>query len=83
MLDTNTTVHTGLIAMSENPLVALATALRTALSAPLKTATEDKAGQTARLDIIDMIPDLQRTLMWERDTIRNMTWSVDLQDILT
>jgi hypothetical protein len=30
------------------------------------------------LDIIDMIPDLNRAQIGERDTIRNMTWSVNL-----
>jgi hypothetical protein len=44
--------------MAENPLVALASAMRNALSTPLGTATNDKASQTARLDLIDMIPDL-------------------------
>ncbi|RDW65978.1 hypothetical protein BP6252_09613 [Coleophoma cylindrospora] len=61
--------------MPENPLVAVAAAMRTALSTSLKAAVKDKAGRTARLDIIDMIPDLQRVLIGERDTIRNMTWS--------
>jgi hypothetical protein len=64
--------------MSENPLVALAGAMRTALSTSLETAPKDKASQRARLDIIDMIPDLQRALTGERDTIRNMTWSVKI-----
>jgi len=65
--------------MSNNPLVALAASMRTVLSTPLEEATQDKAGKTARLDIIDMIPDLQRSLIGERDTIRNMTWSVRYQ----
>jgi hypothetical protein len=64
--------------MSENPLVALAAAMRTALATPLEAATNDKAGQTARLDLIDMIPDLQRILIGEQATIRNMTWSVNI-----
>jgi hypothetical protein len=64
--------------MSENPLVALANAMRNALYTSLETAPKDKASQRARLDIIDMIPDLQRALIGERDTIRNMTWSVKI-----
>jgi hypothetical protein len=64
--------------MSENPLVALANAMRNALSTSLETAPKDKASQRARLDIIDMIPDLQRALIGERDTIRNITWSVKI-----
>jgi hypothetical protein len=64
--------------MSENPLVVLAAAMRTALSTSLQTATKDKAGQRARLDLIDMIPDLQRALIGDRATIRDMTWSVKI-----
>jgi hypothetical protein len=63
--------------MAENPLVALVAAVRTALNTPLESATTDKAGQTARLDLIDLIPDLQRQLIGEQATIRNMTWQVD------
>jgi hypothetical protein len=63
--------------MAENPLVALVAAVRTALSTPLESATTDKAGQTARLDLIDLLPDLQRQLIGEQATIRNMTWQVD------
>lgn len=73
-----TSIHSCYITMSENPLVALAAAMRIALSTPLEPATEDKEGQTARLDIIDMIPDVQRALIGEQATIRNLTWSVIL-----
>lgn len=62
--------------MSENPLVVLADAMRNALSTSLET--KDKAGQAARLDLIDMIPDLQRILIGEQAFIRNMTWSVNM-----
>lgn len=62
--------------MSENPLIELAAAMRNALDTSLEVSTADKAGQTARLDLIDMIPDLQRILIGEQATIRNMTWSV-------
>lgn len=65
--------------MSENPLVALAAAMRRTLSIPIDAATKDKAGQTARLDLIDMIPDMQRALIGEQVTVRNMTWSVTLR----
>jgi hypothetical protein len=60
--------------MSEHPLVALAAAMRTALATPI--APSDKAAQTARLDIIDMIPDLQLQLIGAQAMIRDMTWSV-------
>jgi len=39
--------------MAEHPLVALAAAMRSALATPIEPT--DKAAQTARLDIIDMI----------------------------
>jgi hypothetical protein len=61
--------------MSEHPLVTLAASMRTALATPI--AATDQAAQTARLDIIDMIPDLQLHLIGEQAMIRNMTWSVD------
>jgi hypothetical protein len=61
--------------MSTHPFIALAAAMRTALATPI-TAT-DRAAQTARLDIIDMIPDLQLQLIGEQAMIRNMTWSVN------
>jgi hypothetical protein len=64
--------------MAENPLVALVAAVRTALSIPLDSATMDKASQTARLDLIDLIPDLQRQLIGEQAMIRDMTWQVDI-----
>lgn len=57
--------------------------MRTALATPI-TAT-DRAALTARLDIIDMIPDLQLQLIGEQAMIRDMTWSplnlVSLQTI--
>jgi len=64
-----------ILVMAKNPLIAVANAMRTALSVPLTTATRNEAGRKARLDIIDMIPNLQQRLIGERDTIRNMTWS--------
>ena len=60
--------------MAEHPLVALAATMRTALATPI--AATDKAAQTARLDIIDMIPDLQLQLIGAQAMIRDMTWSV-------
>jgi hypothetical protein len=60
--------------MADNPLIALAAAMRTALATPVDVS--DKAAQTARLDIIDMVPGLQLKLIGEQAMIRNMTWSV-------
>lgn len=60
--------------MAEHPLIALAATMRIALATPI--AVIDKAAQTARLDIIDMIPDLQLQLIGAQAMIRDMTWSV-------
>jgi len=61
--------------MAEHPLLALAAAMRSALATPIEAS--DKAAQAARLDIIDMIPDLQLKMIGEQAMIRNMTWSVN------
>jgi hypothetical protein len=61
--------------MSQHPFIALAASIRTALTTPI--IATDRAAQTARLDIIDMIPDLQLQLIGEQAMIRNMTWSVN------
>lgn len=66
--------------MPENPLIALAAAMRTALSQPV--AADDKAAQMARLDLIDMIPDLQRSLIGEQAFIRDLTWQVNCHPTL-
>jgi hypothetical protein len=55
-------------------LVILAASLREALDSPL--FAESKAEQEARLDIIDMIPVLNRRLVGEVQTIRDMAWEV-------
>ena len=55
-------------------LVALAASLREALDSPL--TADSKADQEARLDIIDMIPILNRKLVGETQTIRDMAWEV-------
>ena len=60
--------------MSPTNLVALAASLRDALNSPL--VAESKAEQEARLDIIDMIPVLNRKLVGEVQTIRDMAWEV-------
>jgi hypothetical protein len=55
-------------------LVTLAASLREALDSPL--VAESKVEQEARLDIIDMIPVLNRRLVGEVQTIRDMAWEV-------
>ncbi len=63
--------------MAPTNLVALAASLREALSSPL--VAESKADQEARLDIIDMIPVLNRKLVGEAQTIRDMAWEVCIE----
>ena len=61
-------------------LVALAASLREALDSPL--TADSKADQEARLDIIDMIPILNRKLVGETQTIRDMAWEVSTYFLL-
>jgi hypothetical protein len=56
-------------------LVALAASLREALDSPL--VVESDADREARLDIIDMIPVLNRKFVGEVQTIRDMAWEVN------
>jgi len=60
--------------MPPTTLVELAASLREALDSPL--VAESKAEQEARLDILDMIPVLNRKLVGEAQTIRDMAWEV-------
>jgi hypothetical protein len=55
-------------------LVALAASLREVLDSPL--VAESDVDREARLDIIDMIPVLNRKLVGEVQTIRDMAWEV-------
>jgi hypothetical protein len=62
--------------MSENGLVALASTLRQLLASPESLVPTTKAEHDARLDIIDMFPDLNRTLLGDKQTLRDLAWSV-------
>src|SRR5271154_6318030 len=62
--------------MSENGLVSLAATLKELLASPQSLIPESKAEHDARLDIIDMIPDLNRTLLGDKQTLRDLAWSV-------
>jgi hypothetical protein len=61
--------------MPENGLVALAATLKELLASAHLTP-ESKADHDARLDIIDMIPDLNRTLVGDKQTLPDLAWSV-------
>lgn len=60
------------VTMSTASLATLAASLREALDAPLDL--QNKAEREARLEIIDMIPALNRKLIGEVQTIRDMAW---------
>ena len=62
--------------MSTASLATLAASLREALDAPLDL--QNKAERDARLEIIDMIPALNRKLIGEVQTIRDMAWEVSV-----
>ena len=64
------------IEMAENGLVSLATMLRDLLATPNALVPESKEQQNARLDIIDMIPNLSRKLLGDEQTLRELAWSV-------
>ena len=62
--------------MAETGLVALAATLKELLASPQFLVPTSKAEHDARLDIIDMIPDLNRTLVGDKQTLRDLAWSV-------
>lgn len=57
-------------------LISLAHSLREALASPASLQAESEAEKNARLDILDMIPDLNRTLIGEFQALRDMSMSV-------
>ncbi|KAI9744020.1 MAG: hypothetical protein M1818_002754 [Claussenomyces sp. TS43310] len=56
-------------------LVLLAAAVRKALSSSLVAASKDEVAKKARLDLLDMLPDLERTLLGPRETLLRLTWT--------
>lgn len=62
--------------MASSNLISLATEMRNVLSSPIKDAIVDKASKQARLDLLDMIPDLQRELLGPQATIVGLTSGV-------
>lgn len=64
--------------MAPNNLVALAAALREALAAPESLIAESKEEKEARLDLIDLIPELNAALVGNANVLRELAWSVGL-----
>jgi hypothetical protein len=71
------------VSMAENGLVSLAATLKKLLASPHTLVPESKAEHDARLDIIDMIPDLNRTLVGDKQTLRDLAWSVRVSLVTT
>jgi hypothetical protein len=72
-------IHSSLIAhhASNQPRRFGSLPAREALDSPL--VAESEADREARLDIIDMIPVLNRKLVGEAQTIRDMAWEVSVE----
>ena len=62
--------------MAPNNLVALAAALREALAAPESLTAESKEEKEARLDLIDMMPEFNASLIGDANVLRELAWSV-------
>lgn len=62
--------------MAPNNLLALAAALREALAVPESLVPVSREEQEARRDIIDLIPELNATLIGDAEVLRELAWSV-------
>jgi hypothetical protein len=68
--------------MASSNLVALAASLKEALASPQSLAATTKEEEDARLDIIDMLPDLKRVLLGEFQNLWDLSWGVSIDFIL-
>ena len=62
--------------MAPNNLVALAAAVREALAAPESLIATSKEEQAARLELIDMVPEINAALIGNANVLRELAWSV-------
>ena len=62
--------------MSSNQLVTLAAAVREALSSPRGLVASSPREQVARLDLIDLLPELNAALVGNTQYVRELAWSV-------
>jgi hypothetical protein len=62
--------------MAPNNLVTLAATLRKALAGPESLVAWSKEEEEARRDIIDLIPELNATLVGDAEVLRELAWSV-------
>lgn len=66
--------------MSANSLVSLAAAVRKALASPQSLLASSTEEQEARLDLIDLIPELNAALVGDVEHLREVAWSVGRAD---
>jgi hypothetical protein len=62
--------------MSKNNLVALVAAVREALATPQSLIASTSEEQEARLDMTDLIPELNAALVGDTEHLRELAWSV-------
>jgi hypothetical protein len=62
--------------MSTNRLVTLAAAVREALSTPHGLVASSPQEQVARLDLVDLLPELNAALVGNTQYVRELAWSV-------
>ena len=62
--------------MAPSNLVALAAAMREALATPENLIAVSREEKEARLDLIDMIPELNAALVGDSQVLLELAWSV-------
>jgi hypothetical protein len=62
--------------MSANSLVSLAAAVTEALAKPESLLASSPEEQKARLDLIDLLPELNAALVGDVEHLRELAWSV-------
>ena len=62
--------------MATNSLVSLAAAVREALAEPQSLSASSAEEQEARLDLIDLLPELNAALVGDIEHLRELAWSV-------
>lgn len=65
--------------MSTNKLIALAAAVREALATSQSLIASSPEEQEARLELIDLIPELNAALLGDVEHLRELAWSVGLR----
>jgi hypothetical protein len=62
--------------MVTNSLVSLAAAVRSTLAKPQSLSASSAEEQEARLDLIDLLPELNAALVGDIEYLRELAWSV-------